>query len=279
MKPTLMKSALICGLVLSSPFLCAQDHGHLNAGAVGTNVNDQANWNNAMDFIASSGYVKTFDYTNAGKYAGYYQGNITLAALPQTAAYGGPTAGAASFGALFLGRISLLFGPPGGTFGFWETNSTTAPTISVGVGETATNLFRITQTDGSPGADPFGHIHGRRMSTTKPGIYQVGFQAVDVSTNGIGGGPIHPPSAVLPVWFQAGVNIGSVEPDYLDGHVHVRFGAPANTTWQLESCDSLTSTDWQPAGAPVTGQDYFIDVMHEGNPGTNRFYRVRRLTP
>jgi hypothetical protein len=281
MKPNLIKSALICGLVLSSLLLRAQDHGHLNAGAVGTNQNDQLNWNNAVDFMAASGYVKTFDYTNAGKYAGYYQGNITPTAFPQTPAYGGPVAGAASLGALLQGRISLLAGPVGGKFGFWDTNSTVAsgPTISVGVGETSTNLFWITQADGSPGADPFGHIHGRRLSATKPGLYQVGFQAFDVSTNGAGGGPIHTPSAVLPVWFQAGVNIESVEPDYEDGHVHVRFGAPANTTWQLESIDSLSSTNWRPAGASVTGQDYFIEVLHEGDPGLNRFYRVRRTAP
>lgn len=274
----LIKTALICGLVLTSPLARAQ-HGHIDAGAVGTSQNDRLTWINGADFVASSGYVKTFDYTNAGKYAGYFNGNITLVSLPQTAPYGGPTTGAASLGSLLLGRISLLDGPTGGKFGFWDTNSTTAPTISVGVGETASNLFRITQESGAPGADPFGHIHGRRMTTTKSGIYKVGLQAIDVSTNGTGGGPIHTPSDVLPIWFQAGVNIQSVEPDYEDGHVHVTFGAPTNTTWQVEYKNSLSETNWQPAGPVATGQDYFLEVLHEADPGTNRFYRVRRLTP
>ena len=276
-----MKSALVCGFVLSSPLLRAQDHGHLNVGAVSTNLNARLKWDNGADFVASSGYVKTFDYTNASRVAGHYQGNISLTSLPQTPGYDGPAPGAAAFGSLLFGRLSLLSGPPGGSFGFWESNSTavSGPLVSVKVGETATNLFRITQTEGAPGEDPFGHIHGRRLTATKPGLYQVGFQAVDISTNGLGGGPIHTPSALLPVWFQAGVNVASVEPDYEDGHVHVRFGAPANTTWQVESIDSLSSTNWQPAGGPVIGQDYFVERIHEGDPGPNRFYRVRRLSP
>lgn len=278
MNLNLTKTALVCGLILGSLPARGQ-HGHLNAGAVGTSQNDQLAWINGADFVASSGYVKTLDYTNAGKYAGYYNGNITPDALAQTSAYGGPAPGAAALGSLLLGRISLLSGPAGGKFGFWETNSTTAPTISVGVGETSATLFRITQESGAPGADPYGHIHGRRMTTTKPGLYKVGFQIVDVSTNGVGGGPIHTPSAVLPIWFQAGVNIESVEPDYEDGHVHVRFAAPTNTTWQVEYTDSLSPTNWQPAGPVAVGQDYFMEVLHQAAPGTNRFYRVRRLTP
>jgi len=281
MHPKLLNLALACGLFLSSPILRAQDHAHLNVGAVAPTNGAQAVWDNGPDFIASSGYVKTLDHTNSGRFAGYYQNNVTLTAFPATASYGGPTAGAASLGALFHGRISLLSGPPGGRFGFWETNSdaVSGPYVSVGVGETATNLFRITQTDGAPTADPFGHIHGRRLSATKQGIYKVGFQAIDVSTNGLGGGPIHPPTGVLPVWFQAGVNIESVEPDYEDGHVHVRFGAPLGTTWQVEYTDSFSPLNWLPAGEPVTGQDYFFERIHEGDPGANRYYRVRRLTP
>jgi hypothetical protein len=108
--------------------------------------------------------------------------------------------------------MRLISGPAGGHFALWETNSTaiTGPAIVLAPGESATNLFRLSQTDGSPTADPFGHIHNRRFSATRPGVYQVGFQAIDASTNGVAGGPIHIPSVVLPVWFQAGVNVASV---------------------------------------------------------------------
>ncbi len=279
MKLNTIIATIACGLVLSSPILRAQDHGHLNFGAAGTNTGSQLTWDNGADFIASSGYVKTLGYTNAGKYAGYFHQNITLTALPQTSGYGGPAPGAPALGSLIFARMSLLSGPQDGKFGFWDTNSTTAPSISLGAGETAASLIRVTQESGAPGADPFGHIHGRRFTATKPGIYHVGFQALDLSTNGVAGGPIHTPSAVLPVCFQAGVNIQSIEPDYEDGHVRVRFGAPLNTTWQVEYKDSLSSTNWLPAGAAVTGLDYFFERIHEGAPGPNRFYRVRRLAP
>src|SRR4026208_1564028 len=102
--------------------------------------------------------------------------------------------------------MSCLAAPSGGAFGFWDAGST-APTESVQLGETSTNLFRLTEADGSPGTDPYGHIHGRRMSATRPGIYAIGFQVFDTSINGVNGGPIHRPSDVLPVVFQAGINI------------------------------------------------------------------------
>ena len=274
----LWKSALVCGLVLSSRTLRAQDHGHLGAGAFGTNRNSQLHWENGADFIASSGYVKTFDYTNSGRFAGFYQNNITLTALPQTAAYGGPAPGAASFGALILGRLSLLSGPPGGSFGFWETNSTavTGPSVSVGVGETATNMFRVTQTDGSPDADPFGHIHGRRLSATKPGLYQVGFQAVDVSTNGTGGGPIHTPSAVLPVWFQAGPVVPWLR--RTNNVTWITYGSITNRTCIVEYCTNLSQMNW--IGLSTNGgTDYFQTVSDTNAAGGERFYRFRVTLP
>jgi len=278
MKSVLWKSALACGLLLSSPILRAQDHGHLNAGAVSTNLNARLNWENGADFIASSGYVKTFDYTNAGKYAGYYQNNITLAALPQTAAYGGPTAGAAASGSLLHGRISLLSGPPGGSFGFWESNSTavTGPYVSVSAGETATNLFRLTQESGAPGADPFGHIHGRRLSATKPGLYKVGFQAIDVSTNGTGGGPIHIASDVLPVWFQAGPTFSSVRKT--SNVTQITYGSITNRISIVEYSTNLSQTNW--IGLSTNGgTDYFQTVSDTNATGRERYYRFRVTLP
>ena len=51
------------------------------------------------------------------------------------------------------------------------------------------------------------------MSATKAGIYVVTFRAFDACTNGIGGGPIHTPSNLIRVYFEAGVNIALIEPD------------------------------------------------------------------
>jgi hypothetical protein len=272
---------LAAAVLLASLPARAQDHGHLNVGAVSTNAGSALLWENGPDFISSSGYVKTLTATNAGKYAGYYQGNITLTVLAQTPAYGGPMAGAPALGSLVFVRMNVLSAPPGGRFGFWDTNTTavTGPSLSMGVGEMATNLFRVTQESGLPGADPFGHIHGRRFTATQPGFYQVGFQAFDLSTNGPGGGPLHTPGPVIPVWFQAGLCLQSAVPLPSSGGVRVRFGAPLGASLQLESVPALGSTNWLPVGPVVTGQDYLIDVIDAAPAGPGRSYRLRRVLP
>jgi hypothetical protein len=278
MKTNSIVLVLICGLSVSSQILCAQDHGHLNVGAVAQTNGAQAVWDNGAAFTASSGYVKTLDYTNAGKYAGYYQNNITPTVLPATGPFGGPTAGAPALGALIHGRLSLLEGPADGRFGFWESTSDAAsgPYISIGVGQTATNMFRITQTDGSPTADPFGHIHGRRLSATKPGLYKVGFQAVDVSTNGVGGGPIHTPSVVLPIWFQAGPTIASISKT--NNVARITYGSITNRTGIVEYSTNLSQTNWN--GLSTNGgTDYFRAVSDTNATGGQRYYRFRVTLP
>ena len=272
MKIQLLRTALACGLALSSQILRAQDHGHLNAGAVAQTNGAQSIWVNGADFVANSGYVKTLDFTNAGRYAGYYQNNITVAALPATGPFGGPVAGAASLGTLFYCRLSLLSGPDGGKFGFWETNSTNVPFISLAPGQTASNMFRVTQTDGSPTADPFGHIHGRRLSATKAGVYKVGFQAVDVSSNGTGGGPKHLPSAVLPVWFQAGPTLPWLAKT--SQVAHVTFGSITNRTSIIEYSTNLSQTNWT-AIFTNGGTDYFQTFRDTNAAGAQRYYRMR----
>lgn len=83
------------------------------------------------------------------------------------------------------------------------------------------------------------------------------------------------PSDVLPVWFQVGVNIESVEPDHEESHVHVRFGAAAGYSWQMEAIRFLgPQADWQAAGSAFTGNDYLIEQIHESAPGDQRFYRL-----
>ena len=272
------KTVLICGLALSSPRGDAQDHGHLNVGAVSTNRGAPLLWDNGGDFIASSGYVKTLDVTNSGRFAGYYQNNITLTALPATAPFGGPAPNAAALGSLVLCQMRLISGPIGGRFAFWETNSTaiTGPAILLAPGETATNLIRLSQADGSTGADPYGHIHNRRFSATRPGIYQVGFQAIDVSTNGAAGGPIHTPSTILPVWFQAGVNVASVTTT--NGTARIVHGSVANRLNIVEYSTNLVQTNWS-ALATNIGNDTFQAVNDPNAFEGQRYYRVRVTLP
>ena len=265
---SLIKLTLTAALVLGvQPTLRAQ-HGHLNAGAAGTNQNERVIWANGADFIASSGYVKTLNFTNAGRFAGYYEGGITPTALPATLEHDGPDPNASALGSYLQFRMSCLEGPPGGAFGFWESG-TTSPSISLAPGQASTNLWRLSENDGSAGADPFGHVHGRRFTATKPGIYKVGFTALDTSTNGTGGGAIHTPSEELPIWFQAGVSIQSVQPEA--SQVRVRFGATAGFNWSVQYASDLTNT-WE-STAPITGSDTFIDSLLPPL-GQRGFYRL-----
>lgn len=272
-----VNAALGLGLVLSAQAnLLAADHGHLNAGAVGTKQNDKLIFDNAAEFVSSSGYVKTLTHTNAGTYANYYQGNVTLTALPQAPFNGGPAANAPALGSFIQVQLVSVEGPEGGFFGFWEAGAT-IPTISLPSGQTGTNMWRLSENDGSPGSDPYGHIHGRRLTATVPGIYTVGFKLFDTSTNGVGGGPIHTPSDVLRVYFQADVNILSIEPDV--DHSHIRFSAPLGSNWQLEVSDFIGSqANWASVGPLIWGDDYFHEIEDDHPVQGQRYYRIKMVT-
>jgi hypothetical protein len=272
MKKQFLSVLLILNYAPLTPRALAQDHGHLNMGAVGTSQNDQLTFDNGGDFASNAGYVKTLDFAATGTYAGYFQGNITFTVLAATPEHLGPVPNAPALGSRMFAQLVSVDGPSGGAFGFWDTGAI-VPTISLTSGATGTNVFRISENDGSPGTDPYGHIHGRRFTTTKPGIYTVGFRAFDFSANGVGGGPIHMPSALLKVCFQAGVNIKSIETQ--GTRTDVTFGAKAGFLWQLEAANSLPAgTNWQSIGAPLLGDDYFHKVPDDQAVNAVRFYRV-----
>jgi hypothetical protein len=267
-----MKKLLVHMFVSVQLVAVAQDHGHLNVGAVGTNQNDALTFDNAAIFEVAADYVKTLTFTNGSTYAGYYQGNITLTALAATEAHAGPEPNAPALGSQIFAQLVSVDGPTGGAFAFWDTGATN-PTISRACGTTGTNTFVLSQNGGLPGSDPYGHIHGRRFTATVPGIYNVGFRAFDVSTNGVGGGPIHSPSDVIKMYFQAGDNIHFIEPDV--DHTHVTFGARAGYSWQLQAATMLNPPDWQAIGAPVTGDDYFHEVEDDNPVAGLRYFRVK----
>lgn len=273
MKLKSLKTALVCGLVLSSPILRAQ-HGHTDVGASSTNQNAQLLWANGADFALNSGYVKWLFHTNGGPYSNFYQGNITHTVLPATAGGGGPVALAPALGARIVGTVSSVSGPPGGEFGFWDTNFAGAPKIVVPVGGTNTNTFFISNSAGAPGADPYGHIHGRRMSLNKPGLYKVGFKAFDISTNGAGGGPIHTPSDELLMYFQAGVNLALARSN---GAV-LTYGSIAGRNHVTEFSTNLAETNWT-ALATNLGNDHFQTVIDTNAGGVQRYYRQRVVFP
>lgn len=181
---------------------------HINAGALGTDQGDQLYFENGASFVNTSGYTKSLTYATSGTYVGYIQGSITFTALARTAESGEtPSVNAAALGSFVEMGIVSVTGPVGGQFAFWDTGATT-PTFSYASGFTvgspaSTWDLSDPATAGDAGEDPFGHLHGRRLTATVPGSYTVGFQLVDTSVNGTGGGPIHSASDVFYVNFTA----------------------------------------------------------------------------
>lgn len=200
------KTYLNTGAIAATVMLCAQSltAQHLEAGAVGQNQNDALVWANASELASSSGYVKELTLSTSGRYAGLYNGSITLTALSSTEA-GGP-----ALGSFIQAEIVSVAGPSGAFFGFWEgldLGGGTSPTYNIATGSEGLSL-RYVLSDASAGAgqagqDPAGHLHGRRFTASELGMYTVGFRAVDTSVNGTGGGSIHAPSDIVYINFQA----------------------------------------------------------------------------
>lgn len=256
----------------------AADHGHLNAGAVGTNQGDPLIFDNGADFATSYGYIKTLIYTNSGKYAGFFQGNITLTALAATADHAGPALNAPALGSFIQAQLVSVDGPAGGAFAFWENGATT-PAISLNCGATGTAMamWKLTESDGSPGSDPYGHFHGRRFTATKPGVYTIGFKLFDTSTNGVGGGPIHTPSEVIQVYFQAGFNITSIQKTR--NIATVTYGSMAGRNFAVEYTTNLFNPTWTAIGPVATGNDLLQSQSDNNATETKRFYRLNVTTP
>jgi len=144
----------------------------------------------------------------------------------------------------------------------------------VPVGTTnGTNHLVISENNGEPGADPYGHIHGREFTTSAPGTYIVGFRIIDLSTNGAGAGPIHSPSDVLPVRFQAGLRIETVQA--VTNRVTVSFRSPPGISNVLEASSSMIG--WQSVAGPLRGNNNLQTLTETNAPGSNRLYRLRQL--
>lgn len=269
-KTTIVGAAL--ALVASAR---AQDHGHLYISAYSQQAGAQLYFDNGGIFDLASGYVKTLTLNTspASRYLGRYDGNITVTPRSTNTLRGadyGPNAAAP--GSVIYFQIMHVDGPGGGAFEFWE-NTGTQPAFSVLVGSGATNVVKVTETNGVPGGDPYGHIHGRRFTATLPGIYRVTFGALDISTNGPAGGPNHTTSAPLTIAFQAGFAVASVA--RTNNTATVRFGTATTHDFTLQAnTNLLLSNSWVNISAKLRGNDYFQSVPDTTATNTAKFYRV-----
>jgi hypothetical protein len=257
---------------------------HIYAGALGTNQNDKLYFFNgaAFDATLSSLALPQVLRTN-GLNTGNYRGdNLTFSALPATQANGGPIGpnpGHAALGAELSIQVVSVDGPPGGSFAFWEGDGESDLgniTFSVPAGTTnGENFLVISENGGVPGTDPYGHIHGREFTTSAPGTYLVGFRAMDISNNGTNGGPIHLPSDVLLVRFQAGLWIENFQ--RFTNRVSLSFRSPPGISNQLEAANSFPPTNWQTIGSGLKGNNALQTLSDTNINQAARFYRLRQL--
>ena len=256
-------------------------HRHVNAGAMAATVGAPLYFANGSLFDAASGSFFPLTATNHPVYGPIYFGgsDVTFTGLAATLNNGGPDPSAALPGT----RIEMIFesvqGPTGASLSFWDSFDgffdATEITFSVPTGTTnGTQLTLLSENDGSPGADPYGHIHGRKFSADRPGLYTVGVRLVDVGGNGPGGGPMHAPSALTYFNFQAGLTIADIA--LAADRTTVRFATMSGVDYFVEWANSLNpQATWSTAAGPVSGTGKLVSLDLPGPATGGTFFRLR----
>lgn len=298
-KSSLTNGSILVALVPLSWQLYA--HDHMPAAATASTPGATLVYApTAEDFTTNGGWVFGLNVgTTMDAYFGYYwTDDSVFSALAATPDNGGPEPGHAAPGAFIQIKLLSVEGPAGASFGFWETFGQgtdgegidgTNLTWSVSVPYTnGTKLIPVSESDGSPGSDPYGHIHGRVYTSTKPGYYKATWQFVDTSTNGPGGGPVDLPSAPFSTQYQADLTIDSIS--VTTNGLSLLVAAPSflpddagpgtqPATYTLQSSLALgPKADWQALGDAITGDDRMHTIVA---PFANaaQFFRVSATYP
>jgi hypothetical protein len=272
----------LAALLLWPRLLCAQ-HIHLNAGASSPTQNAQLYFVNGNNYATNSGYDVYLTYTNNGSFANLYQGaGLTFTALASTPDNGGPAFGHAADGAYLELQFVSVTGPPNGTFSVWEQDAANPavsyPRFTIPVGTTnGTNRFNLSESDGSSGADPYGHIHGRTFVADKPGLYTLGCKILDTSANGADGGPIHTPSGIYYLYFQAGLTISSATKS--TDSFTASFGTKLGATYYAEYSTNLVATNWTSLAGPLVGNNFLQTVNLADTSAPKIFLRIKSDQP
>ena len=245
-------------------------HYHLNAGASAPTAGTKLLFQNGIFFNTNSGFFVKMQKNATNGFEGEYVGNISMTALAADPL--APEPGHAAPGSFLQVELVSVSGPAGATISFWDRNIVegqkifTEPTGTVN----GTNRVVLSEGDGSPGSDPYGHIHGRNWSATRPGIYTVGLRIIDTSENGVNGGKIHEPSDIYYIFFQADI---TAEVFVKQEGVVIWYPKPTGRTWALERKNGSVDAPWQTVVEPITGDDRYQE--YRDTDGTAAFYRVR----
>ena len=259
-------------------------HIHIAAGAESAQTGSRLFFSNGYLYDTNSygGVTPACIFMNRGDplYPNLYQTAASFTALPATIWTGGPTPYAAEQGAYIEMILVSTEGPAGGEIALWEENeeatvTTRKFTLPSGTFN-GTNRINLSEGITIPDPDPFGHIHGRRFTANKPGLYTLGVQLIDTSTAGPNGGPIHSPSLTNYFYLQAGLFIDSVARS--NNTMRVRFGSQAFHNYYLQATSEIAGTNWVTLAEIVGGNHSDLHYLSDTNAITaSRFYRIREV--
>lgn len=278
----------LCVFFLTATNALAQ-HAHIYAGATSQSPGAGLFFQNgnAWDINSYGGSNGSpaclyFENNLPEIYPGLYQSATTFSSLPATVFGGGPSAFAAALGSYIEMKFVSLQGPTGGSLTVWnELEDRFNPTLlfEIPVGTTnGANQFNLSENDPfDPTSDPAGHIHGRRFALSKPGLYTIGLQLVDTSSNGPNGGPIHTPSPVTYFYLQAGLSLGDFSKT--NDVASARFGLPGLKDFVFEATSVLPATNWVTITNIIgTSHSELRWVIDPEATEPARFYRIREAT-
>ncbi len=274
--------SLLFGVVLAigllNPTVTKAQHVHVNGGALSATEGSPLAFINGPTFDTNAAYDVYLSLATNGSFANLYQGaGVTFTALASTFDLGGPAFGHAADGAFLELQFVSVDGPPGGVFGVWmqepgnPARSSSLFTLPIGTRQ-GTNRIALSESDGTVGADPYGHIHGRTFTASQPGLYTIGCRLVDTSSNGTGGRPIHPPSAVSYFHFQAGLTLAAWSTNRQS--VGVTFGTTTGKRYFIETTTDLAAPVWTVFAGPFTGNNRLQSAVAATGIGP-QFFRVR----
>ena len=281
---------ILGGWLASAPRGAAQ-HAHINAGAYelyhGAPLvfpNGYLWDTNSYSGVYPACIFMVKDDPNVPLYPGLYQSDASFTSLPATIFTGGPALYAAEGGTYIEIIIRSVQGPTGGSIALWMEDdefeaTTTTKLFSVPVGTlNGTHRINLTQgvDEGGWEGDPYGHVHGRRFTADKPGLYTVGVQLIDTSMAGPGGTPNHSPSATNYFYFQAGLVLQWIKKT--NTSVVVRFGLQGFKDYYLEASPTVDGTNWATVAREAGASHSDLHTMIDTN-ATNaaKFYRVREV--
>ena len=233
---------------------------------------------NSQQFVNNAQPVVNLRYTGSGPCAGTYELPLQFMSVPGTAVNGGPMTNHAALGSQLHLQLVSLAGPPDATLAFWDAGQS-QPAFRISTGRNdCTDCIAVSQTNTPAGGDPFGMLTGRHVALSHPGLYTLGFRAIDVSTNGPGGGPIHKPSPVYQVYLQAGLTISALARQ--STYATALFGGEPGKSYYLESSTTpAPAASWQTVAGPLTGDARLQTLSGSATEPGPRFFRLRASTP